>query len=44
MDRDYPVVFASVYIFALIGLLVQLVADLFYMVVDPRVSFEARVR
>ena len=42
INRDYPVVFASLYIFGLIGLLVTLVSDLTYMWVDPRIDFEAR--
>ena len=42
LNRDYPVVFASLYIFSLIGLIVNLVSDLTYMFVDPRIDFEAR--
>ena len=40
--RDYPIVFATLYIFALIGLLLQLVSDLTYTAVDPRIDFESR--
>jgi microcin C transport system permease protein len=40
--RDYPVVFASLYIFSLIGLLVNLLSDLIYMWIDPRIDFETR--
>ncbi|MEO6408987.1 MAG: ABC transporter permease subunit [Burkholderiaceae bacterium] len=39
--RDYPVVLGSLYFFTLIGLVVKLVADLLYVVVDPRVQFQA---
>jgi len=39
--RDYPVVLGSLYFFTLIGLAVKLVADLLYVVVDPRVQFGA---
>jgi microcin C transport system permease protein len=39
--RDYPVVLGSLYLFTLIGLVVKLVADLLYVVVDPRVQFQA---
>ena len=39
--RDYPVVLGSLYFFTLIGLAVKLVADLMYVVVDPRVQFQA---
>ena len=40
--RDYPVVFANLYIFALVGLLVNLVSDFVYTLVDPRIEIEAR--
>jgi microcin C transport system permease protein len=40
--RDYPVVFASLYIFALMGLLVNLLSDFVYTLVDPRIDFESR--
>ncbi len=42
MNRDYPVVFANIYILALIGLVVNLLSDLTYTWVDPRVDFETR--
>jgi microcin C transport system permease protein len=42
IDRDYAVVFASLYIFTLIGLLVALISDLTYTWIDPRIDFEAR--
>jgi microcin C transport system permease protein len=41
-NRDYPVVFANLYIFALIGLAVKLISDLSYMWIDPRIDFETR--
>jgi microcin C transport system permease protein len=40
--RDYPVVFATLYIFSLLGLVIALVSDLAYMWVDPRLDFESR--
>ena len=40
MTRDYPVIFGTLYIFALIGLVLKLVSDLTYALVDPRVNFE----
>jgi microcin C transport system permease protein len=40
--RDYPVMFGTLYIFTLIGLLMQIVGDVMYTVVDPRIDFEAR--
>jgi microcin C transport system permease protein len=42
LDRDYAVVFASLYIFTLIGLVVALLSDLTYTWIDPRIDFEAR--
>jgi len=42
LNRDYPVVFGTLFIFSLIGLVVNLIADLVYMWVDPRIDFEAR--
>lgn len=42
LDRDYPVVFATLYIFSLIGLLVGLISDLTYTWIDPRIDFERR--
>ncbi|WAP69908.1 microcin C ABC transporter permease YejB [Jiella pelagia] len=40
--RDYPVVFATLYIFSLIGLITTLVSDLMYTWIDPRIDFERR--
>jgi microcin C transport system permease protein len=40
--RDYPVMFATLYIFTLLGLVMQIVGDFMYTVVDPRIDFEAR--
>lgn len=40
--RDYPVMFGTLYIFTLMGLVLQIVGDLMYTVVDPRIDFEAR--
>ena len=42
LDRDYPVVFGTLYIFSIIGLVLNLVSDLTYHMVDPRIDFEAR--
>jgi microcin C transport system permease protein len=42
LNRDYPVVFANLYIFALIGLFVNLISDLTYTWIDPRIDFESR--
>ncbi|MEO1199748.1 MAG: microcin C ABC transporter permease YejB [Pseudomonadota bacterium] len=42
VNRDYAVVFATLYIFSLIGLVVNLISDLTYTWVDPRIDFEKR--
>jgi microcin C transport system permease protein len=42
LGRDYPVVFATLYIFALMGLVITLLTDLTYTYIDPRIDFEAR--
>jgi len=40
--RDYPVVFGTLYVFGLLGLLIGLLSDLTYVLVDPRIDFEKR--
>ena len=42
LNRDYPVMFGTLYFFTLIGLLLNLLGDLMYVVVDPRIDFESR--
>jgi len=42
LNRDYPVVFATLYIFSLVGLVVGLISDLTYTWIDPRIDFETR--
>ena len=42
IKRDYAVVFATLYIFALMGLVVNVVTDFIYTMVDPRIDFESR--
>jgi microcin C transport system permease protein len=42
VNRDYPVVFANLYIFSLLGLVVNLLSDLAYTWIDPRIDFETR--
>lgn len=42
LQRDYPVVFATLFIFSIIGLVMGLITDLTYMFVDPRIDFESR--
>jgi microcin C transport system permease protein len=42
LNRDFPVVFANIYIFGLLGLVVTLISDLTYTWIDPRIDFESR--
>jgi microcin C transport system permease protein len=42
INRDYPVVFATLYIFTLLGLVMNLIGDLTYVLIDPRIDFERR--
>ena len=42
MRRDYPVMFGSLFIFTFIGLIMTLVGDLAYTLVDPRIDFKTR--
>lgn len=42
INRDYPVIFASLYIFTLIGLVLKLISDVTYTLIDPRITFEGR--
>ncbi len=42
IQRDYPVMFGTLYIFTLLGLIMQIAGDLLYTVVDPRIDFESR--
>ena len=42
LGRDYPVMFGTLWTLGLLGLVVGLIGDLMYMVVDPRIDFEAR--
>ena len=42
INRDYAVVFATLYIFSLMGLIISLISDLTYMLIDPRIDFESR--
>nr|WP_298140330.1 microcin C ABC transporter permease YejB [uncultured Pseudomonas sp.] len=42
INRDYPLVFGTLFIFTLLGLVVKLIGDLTYTLVDPRIDFESR--
>jgi microcin C transport system permease protein len=42
VNRDYPVMFATVYVFSLLGLVFNLISDLTYMAIDPRIDFDKR--
>ncbi len=42
ISRDYPIMFASLYFFSLLGLLIGIISDVTYALVDPRIDFESR--
>ena len=42
-NRDYPVIFGSLYLFALLGLVLNLISDFIYTLIDPRIHFEKRM-
>ncbi|WPZ35117.1 microcin C ABC transporter permease YejB [Thalassobaculum sp. OXR-137] len=42
ISRDYPVIFATLYFFTLLGLLLNLLGDVMYTIIDPRIDFERR--
>ncbi|MGH6940967.1 microcin C ABC transporter permease YejB [Hypericibacter sp.] len=42
INRDYPIIFATTYFFTLLGLVMNLVGDITYTLVDPRIDFESR--
>ena len=44
VSRDYPVVFGTLFIFTLAGLLIRLIGDLSYTLLDPRIDFDTRAR
>ena len=43
MTRDYPVIFGTMYIFALLGLVLKLISDITYCLIDPRINFETKL-
>ncbi|MEO0442468.1 MAG: microcin C ABC transporter permease YejB [Pseudomonadota bacterium] len=42
LSRDYPVIFGTLFIFTLLGLVIKLISDIVYVLVDPRIDFESR--
>jgi microcin C transport system permease protein len=42
INRDYPVIFGTLYIFTLIGLILRIISDVTYMLIDPRIDFNSR--
>ncbi len=42
LTRDYPVIFATLYFFSLLGLIMGIIGDFMYSLIDPRIDFEAR--
>ncbi|MEG2566915.1 MAG: ABC transporter permease subunit, partial [Acinetobacter sp.] len=42
IQRDYPVIFGTLFIFTLLGLILRLLSDLLYQLIDPRIHFSSR--
>jgi microcin C transport system permease protein len=42
LQRDYPLIFGTLYMFTLFGLVLQVISDITYTLVDPRIDFSAR--
>lgn len=42
VQRDYPVIFGTLFIFTLLGMILRLVSDVLYQVIDPRINFDSR--
>jgi microcin C transport system permease protein len=42
LGRDYPIMFGTLYFFSLVALLLHIISDLTYALVDPRIDFESR--
>jgi len=42
ISRDYPIIFGTLYVFTLLGLIINLISDITYVLVDPRIDFETR--
>ncbi|ATO18239.1 peptide ABC transporter permease [Acinetobacter sp. LoGeW2-3] len=42
VQRDYPVIFGTLFIFTLLGLILRLISDVMYQMIDPRINFESR--
>jgi len=44
VQRDYPVIFGTLFIFTLLGLLLRLIGDVLYQWIDPRIHFDSQGR
>ncbi len=42
VQRDYPVIFGTLFLFTLMGLILRLISDVLYQVIDPRINFDSR--
>ena len=42
VNRDYPVMFGTLFAFTLLGLIMNIISDVMYHIIDPRIDFEAR--
>ena len=42
ITRDYPIMFGTLFVFTIIGLILNLIGDITYTLIDPRIDFETR--
>ena len=42
VQRDYPVIFGTLFIFTLLGLVLRLISDVLYQIIDPRINFDSQ--
>ncbi len=42
VQRDYPVIFGTLFIFTLMGLILRLISDVMYQMIDPRINFDSQ--
>jgi len=42
VNRDYPIIFGTLFVFTFFGLIMNILGDVMYMIIDPRIDFERR--
>ncbi len=42
INRDYPIIFGTLFVFTFLGLILNIIGDVMYMIIDPRIDFESR--